>query len=114
MNKNFAVLLLISAFISGCTSSATTATSNTLPIKLINEKFASTPSNNCDLIGTTIGNHYSVFQSTASNIKDAQLKAAKEALSSGANTAIIKDTQVTDNGGHNVIITLETYNCELQ
>ncbi len=100
------VLVLSVSLVGGCASSGSSSKSEPLPIKLINAEMAK----RCTFIGVSSGHVYNAFQYAADNISDARLKAATEALSAGANSAVITSTDV-ENPGHNVTVNMETYSC---
>ncbi|MEN8131534.1 MAG: hypothetical protein ABFS45_15345 [Pseudomonadota bacterium] len=105
--KEVIILGCIALFLSGCAvSSGSNSVTAKLPVKLINAEIAK----NCTFVGVASGHVYNAFQYTADNISDARLKAAEEALASGANSAIITATDVQA-PGHNVTINMDTYNC---
>ncbi|KPD24316.1 hypothetical protein [Idiomarina zobellii] len=105
MRKLIAIVVCV-ATLYGCASSGSSSKAAPLPIKLINSEMAK----DCTFVGVSSGHVYNAFQYTADNINDARLKAAEEALASGANSAVITSTDV-ENPGHNVTVHMETYNC---
>jgi len=100
------LLVLSAALVGGCVSSGSNSKSAPLPIKLINAEMAKS----CTFIGVSSGHVYNAFQYAADNISDARQKAAKEALSAGADSAILTSTDV-QNPGHNVTVNMDTYSC---
>lgn len=107
MNKIIVVILFV-ILLDGCVSSGSSSKSTVLPIKLINTEMAK----NCTFVGVASGHVYNAFQYAADNISDARLKAANEALATGANSAVITSTDVA-NPGHNVTVNMDTYSCQV-
>ncbi|WP_286271945.1 hypothetical protein [Thalassotalea hakodatensis] len=101
--KRIIISLLL---ISGC---ATTSTTNNteLAAKVIPQKMAE----NCTFVEQFAINKTNLFNSVNSKIQKAQVEAAERAVSKGANSMVIEDTDVTGNG-HVVNVSVSTYKCD--
>ena len=65
---------------------------------------------NCRFIGVTSGHVHNPLQRSSDNISDARLKAANEAVTSGANAAVVTSTDV-ESPGHDVTVNMDAYEC---
>ena len=101
------ILCIAVTLLAGCVSSGTNTEAAPLPIRLINAEIAK----GCEFTGVATGHVYNAFQYAAVNVSDARLKAANEALATGANSAVITETDV-ERPGHNVTVNMDAYRCE--
>jgi len=92
--------------LAGCAATGTRSSTAALPVKLINAEIAK----KCTFVGVTSGHVYNAFHYASTNISDARMKAAVEAESSGANSAILTATNV-QSPGHDVTVNMDAYQC---
>ena len=98
-------IVLAVFLLGGC---ATSTTNNAeLAAKVIPQKVAE----NCDYIEQFSINKTNMFNSVNSKIQEAQIEAAQKATSSGGDSMVIEDTDITGNG-HVVNVTVSTYKCK--
>lgn len=102
--KKFLTIGVLTA-LTGCSTAS--VDSADMPIKFISES----KSDSCEYISSVTGTETNFFNSAGDKVPVAKLLAAQEAKKLGANTGVMKDTEIESNG-HVVTVTIDAYKCQ--